>query len=78
MAETYPRCPSCGFNKDDGFFGGLLTGSYFNIFRCYQCEHLFCYKCGQITSGILPLVTTDVICPKCGSDGYKVGECYLA
>ncbi|GAX35333.1 hypothetical protein NIES3585_13460 [Nodularia sp. NIES-3585] len=66
----YSSCPGCGHSKKSG----LLTGAYFNIYKCKQCKHKFCSNCGRVNVG---LIGSTAFCPKCGSEGYKDGECYL-
>jgi DNA-directed RNA polymerase subunit RPC12/RpoP len=65
----YSSCPGCGFNQKSNLF----SGSHFYIYKCKNCGHKFCYKCGNVQGTI----TTTAICPECGSNGYEDGKVYL-
>jgi hypothetical protein len=63
---SYPSCPRCGFNKKAGFF----TGSHFYVYRCSECDTLYCYECRGSNGGRK--------CPECASERRQTaGTVYL-
>lgn len=64
--KKYAACPQCDYNKQQD----ILTGSFFRIYECTQCQHLFCHKCVGANGGKR--------CPQCqGMKRNTVGEVQL-
>ena len=59
-------CPGCGFNKKTS----LLSGAYFNVYRCKECNSEYCYEC-RGSNGARK-------CPRCSSTSRReIGKVYL-
>ena len=66
MSSSFRSCPNCGRKPS----GGLLGGSWFDVYRCRECKHRFCFKCDGSLQGRK--------CPECGSTSREtVGQVSL-
>lgn len=62
IMSDYKACPHCDREAEDA-----ISSNWFPLYRCNDCNELFCHECGG----------SQEVCPECGSDdtqesAYKV------
>ncbi|MFB3894729.1 MAG: hypothetical protein ACE14V_00345 [bacterium] len=51
--SDYDACPYCGREAKEA-----LSSNWFPLYRCNDCDKLFCHDCGG----------SNEVCPNCGSE----------